>query len=404
MTRFIRRSVFADGAGATLARYLTATVGAVTTHSGTRGVQWRSGRVSARRREWPGAVEYAVEVPELRGPGSPSETVAALVYTGLHAEPEIGERVVLNVSALLRGLGTGGLAFVVAREALPPDTDSPGHIVKARYTPLQQMLLAVDEQDSAHHPVLADADDLGGMPVVVADLHSALPAVVAGVRSEDPDLRVAYVMTDGGALPLAFSRAVAALRAAGWLVGTVTVGQAFGGDLEAVTVHTGLLAARHVLEADITVVIQGPGNVGTGTRWGYSGVAAGEVVNAVDLLAGRPVAALRVSDADPRPRHRGISHHSATAYGRVALRPADLPVPDDRADLVAAAHRLAGVAQAPHRVVGIPTDGLDDALRSSPARLSTMGRGLDEDRIAFVAAAVAGRHAARLVDAGRRVR
>ena len=370
----------------------------MTTHSSTRGVQWRAGRVAERRRDWPGAVEYSVEVPELRGPGAPSETVAALAYTGLLGEPDIGERVVLNVSALLRGLGTGGLAFVVAREALPPDTAAPGHIVKARYTPLQQMLLAVDEQDSAHHALLADADDLDGMPVVVADLHSALPAVIAGVRRERSELRVAYLMTDGGSLPLAFSRTVAGLRDAAWLVGSVTVGQAFGGDLEAVTVHTGLLAARHVLGADVTVVIQGPGNVGTGTRWGYSGVAVGEVVNAVDVLSGRPVGALRVSDADPRPRHRGISHHSTTAYGRVALRPADLPVAGDRADLVDAALRLVDGSRAAHRVVEVDTDGLEDALRSSPVRLSTMGRGLDEDPAAFLSAAVAGRHAARLVD------
>ncbi|KGM08289.1 hypothetical protein N869_10925, partial [Cellulomonas bogoriensis 69B4 = DSM 16987] len=136
--------------------------------------------------------------------------------------------------------------------------------------------------------------------VVVADLHSALPAVVAGVRHRAAALglappRIAYVMTDGGALPVAFSRTVAALREGGLLDVCISVGQAYGGDLEAVTVHTGLLAARHVRGADVAVVIQGPGNLGTGTRWGFSGVAAGEAVNAAATLGGRPVAALRVS-------------------------------------------------------------------------------------------------------------
>ena len=65
------------------------------------------------------------------------------------------------------------------------------------------------------------------------------------------------------------------------------MGQSFGGDLEAVTLHSGLLAARHVLGADLVVVAQGPGNLGTGTRWGFSGVAAGEAVNAVAVLGGR---------------------------------------------------------------------------------------------------------------------
>ncbi len=110
-------------------------------------------------------------------------------------------------------------------------------------------------------------------------------------------------MTDGGALPAWFSRSVATLREQGWLAATVSVGQAFGGDLEAVTLHTGLLAARHVLGADLVVVAQGPGNLGTGTRWGFSGVAAGEAVNAAAVLGGRPVASLRVSGADPRGRH-----------------------------------------------------------------------------------------------------
>src|SRR5262244_1035821 len=96
--------------------------------------------------------------------------------------------------------------------------------------------------------------------------------------------RAAYVMLDGGALPAWFSRTVAGLRDVSWLAGTVTVGQAFGGDLEAVTLHSGLLAARHVLGADLIVVAQGPGNLGTGTRWGFSGVAAGEAVNAAATL------------------------------------------------------------------------------------------------------------------------
>lgn len=363
----------------------------------SRGVQWRTGTIGSRTRQWPGAIEYAVLVPDLHGPDSGVQTVAALAYTGLLGEPEVGERVTLNVGALLRGLGTGGLAFIVARDQLPADQPSDGHIVKARYTPLQQMLFAVDEQDSPHHGVLSDADDLGGMPVVVADLHSALPAVIAGIRLDRPQTRVAYVMTDGGALPIAFSRAVAGLAEAGWLVGTVTVGQAFGGDLEAVSLHTGLLAAERVLGADVTVVIQGPGNVGTGTRWGYSGVAAGDAVNAVATLGGRPVAALRVSDADPRERHRGISHHSSTAYGRVALAAADLPVPGDRPDLLEQALALAESATADHRVVEVDPAGLLEALEAAPVRLSSMGRGLTEDPAGFITSAAAGRHAAALL-------
>lgn len=364
-------------------------------------MQWRAGRVVRQVRSWAGAAELTVT---LEGPpGTTPDDVRALAYTAVTGVPEPGERVLLNASALLRGLGTGGLAFVVARtDVLPPDpVAGPGHIVKARYTPLQQMLLAVDEQDSPHHGVLAEADDLAGLPVVVADLHSALPAVLAGVRLARPGARVAYVMTDGGALPAAFSRAVAGLRDAGWLAASLTVGQAFGGDHEAVTVHTGLLAARHVVGADVVVVAQGPGNVGTGTRWGYSGVACAEALHAAHVLGGRGVASLRVSGADRRERHRGISHHSRTAYGRALLAPAEVPLtrlpdPDLDALVRSQAADLVARARAPLALVEVPADGILEALRGSPVALSTMGRGLEEDPAPFLAAAAAGVHAATL--------
>lgn len=357
-------------------------------------------------------------------------TVRALSYPHLVGEVVPGARVLLNATALLRGLGTGGYALVVARtDALVPDPlPGPGHLVKARYTPLQAMVLGVDDQESPHHDALRDADDLAGLPVVVADLHSALPAVVAGARAHAarlgrPAPRVAYVMTDGGALPAWFSRTVDGLREAGWLGSCITTGQAFGGDLEAVTVHTGLLAARHVARADLVVVAQGPGNLGTGTRWGFSGVAAGEALNAAGVLGGRPVAALRVSGADPRERHHGVSHHSLTAYGRVALAPSDVVVPafapglpgtprdltaepgdgawGALADRVAQQTAQLVAPRGRHRAVPVPAgDDLLDALRGAPVRLSTMGRDLAADPAAFLASAAAGAHAAALVAGG----
>jgi Protein of unknown function (DUF3866) len=381
-------------------------------------ITWRNGTVSRVRREWPGAVELAVDLdapgagpdPGAPDPGTPAPQVRALAYPALTGRPGPGDRVLLNTTALDLGLGTGGYALVVAvPDRLPPDRSGPGHLVKARYTPLQAVVLGADEQDSPHHDTLRAADDVDGMPVVVADLHSALPAVLAGLfhRSElnrpestasGPGRPTAvYVMTDGGALPAWFSRTCAALREAGWLAGTITVGQAFGGDLEAVTLHTGLLAARHVLGADVTVVAQGPGNLGTGTTWGFSGVAAGEAVNAAAALSGRPVASLRVSQADPRERHRGVSHHSLTSYGRVALARADVVVPALPGEFGALVAAQAEPLGQRHALVRVGLDGLDEALGGSPAPLSTMGRGLDQDRAYFLAAAAAGRHAAALL-------
>lgn len=348
--------------------------------------------VVAVRREWPGSVELDVTAGGV--------TMPALAYPALTGRPQVGDRVLLNATALELGLGTGGYALVVAvPERLPADPAGPGHLVKARYTPLQVTVLGADEQGSPHHEALRDADDLGGMPVVVADLHSAVPAVLAALRADMPGVTAAYLMLDGGALPAWFSRTIASLREAGWLAGTVTAGQAFGGDLETVTVHTGLLAARHVLGAQVTVVAQGPGNLGSGTRWGFSGVACGEAVNAVAALGGRPVASLRISEADPRPRHRGISHHSLTSYGRVALARADVAVPELPGEFGKQVTAQAAPLGERHQLVSVPVDGLMEPLAGCPVRLSTMGRGLAEDGAYFLAAAAAGRHAARLLRA-----
>jgi Protein of unknown function (DUF3866) len=367
---------------------------------------WADGTVTSLRARWKGAVELTVA---RRNAGEGSE-VLALAYTDLMAPPTVGDRVLLNVAALERGLGTGGYALVIAVldaegrvTAQPPQP--AGHLVKARYLPLQAMVAGADEQGSVHHELLAEADSIQGMPVIVADLHSALAPILLAIADDRPGTRVVYVMSDQGALPLAFSRSVAELRASGLLAGTVTVGQSFGGDLEAVTLHSGLLAARLALDAEVVVVTQGPGNLGTGTRWGFSGVTAGEAINAAAILGGRPVGTLRISGADPRERHRGVSHHSLTAYGRVALCPADIAVPDLTDDSSPAIAQLAAAVIAEtqqlssrHRLVTVNLAGLRTVLAASPIRLSSMGRGLDDDPAYFLAAAAAGRHGAKLLD------
>ena len=145
-------------------------------------IRWREGVVVRVRRDWPGAVELEVATDD--GP------VRALAYPALTGLPQPGDRILLNVNAVELGLGTGGYALVIAvPDRLPEDAPGPGHLIKARYTPMQACVLGADEQGSPHHDVLRDADDLGGMPVVVADLHSALPAVLAALRAGAPPPR-----------------------------------------------------------------------------------------------------------------------------------------------------------------------------------------------------------------------
>ncbi|MDY5584233.1 MAG: DUF3866 family protein, partial [Arcanobacterium sp.] len=193
---------------------------------------WRDGIVSEIIKSWPGAVEVLVTVTDNH---SASNIVKALAYPEITGEILPGDRVLLTGSAVARGLGTGGYYLIAGiPDRLPSDSELTGHLMKARYTPLQFMVQGVDEQDTEFHELLAEADDLAGLPIVCADLHSALPAIVAGIKAINKKARIAYVMTDGGALPAWFSRTAAELKERNSIIGTITAGQSFGGDLEAV--------------------------------------------------------------------------------------------------------------------------------------------------------------------------
>lgn len=328
-------------------------------------------------------------------------TEKALAYIQLTGGAKPGNEVLLNTTAVRLGLGSGGYHFVIrVRGGEDPDPPERGHLMKLNYTPWQIRVLSVEEEESPHHETLREAADLGGMPVVACSLHSQLGPVAGAIAAATGgQARVAYVMTDGACLPAAFSRLAGSLKEAGLIAGTVTCGQAFGGDLEAVNIYSGLLAARTVLGADIAVAAMGPGIIGTGTRFGFSGLEQGELVNATHALGGRPVACLRASSADPRPRHRGISHHSLTALGRVALASAVVPLPAlEEAQL---RPLLDQVRNAP----GMERHWLEIRDGSTGLRLlgslgievTTMGRGTSEDPLFFLTAAAAGAAAAELL-------
>ncbi|GAB4283697.1 MAG: DUF3866 family protein [Coriobacteriia bacterium] len=322
----------------------------------------------------------------------------AICYPALTGRCSVGDRVVVNTTAVDLGLGTGGAHFVVARGAPGEvhEVASGGHIMKLRYTPLQHDVLAVEEPASPAHDALIAPEDLGGTPVVCCGLHSQVLPVAAAVKERRPDARLAYVMTDEAALPIALSRVAAEMSAAGLIDVTYTCGQAFGGEVEAVTLHSALIAAKVVSGADVIVVSIGPGNVGTTTTFGHTGIAQAEAVNAVAALAGTPVAVLRVSFADARPEHHGLSHHSLTALGRIALAAAEVPVPalsEPHAALLEDALRTGAIFDR-HRRHDVPVPRLPD---TRGIEMRSMGRSPDDDPAFFQAAAAAGHLAADLL-------
>ncbi|MGH9284008.1 MAG: DUF3866 family protein, partial [Acidimicrobiales bacterium] len=307
----------------------------------------------------------------------------------------------VNTTAADLSLGTGGEDFVlwpIGRTS--GGIMSGGHVMKLRYTPVQMDTLVVESQESRHHDALASADSLDGMPVIACSLHSQVAAAAALAKARDPGVRIAYVMTDGGALPLAMSNLVADLTGRGLIDVTLTCGHAFGGDHEAVSVFSALAVARHLAGADAAVVAMGPGVVGTASRLGFSGLEVGPVLDAATALGGTAIACLRASFADPRERHQGLSHHSATALrlacrSRVALALPALGGPDEarlRADLAAAGLDVR------HEVVAVETPDVLDLFAGHGLEVTSMGRPAADDPVLFACGAAAGvLAAARLV-------
>ncbi len=267
------------------------------------------------------AVEITVDIAGVR--------CRAIAYASLVGDVRAGDEVLLNTTAVVKRLGSGGYHFVMANlgEQISGDVEE-GHVMKARYTPVQHTVLSVEEEDSGHRAAIQGFRSLGAMPIVVGQLHSQLaPAAAAVKRLAHPHARVAYIMTDTAALPLSFSRSVHELIRKGLLDTTITVGQAFGGNLEAINIYTGLIAAKQAAQADVAIVCPGPGNAGTGTTFGFSSIEQGQIVNAVNILGGSAIAIARISFSDPRPRHQGLSHHTITSLGTIALTKCVLALP-----------------------------------------------------------------------------
>lgn len=380
---------------------------------------WRRGKVISLGAIWSESVELKVEIKtdanDRCANTDDGKIVKALAYLPIVGMPAVGDIVILSASAVKRGLGTGGYLFVVANAtSLPADSPAqPGHLVKARYTPSQFMVQGVEEQESSYHAKLAQADTIDEMPVICADLHSSLPAIVLGLKAENPACRIAYIMTDGAALPAWFSQLAAKMKNDGMILGTISCGQAFGGELEAVNVYTALLAAKNVWNADVAVVAQGPGNLGTGTKWGFSGTQIGEALNAAGILGGRPVAVLRLSNADLRSRHYGISHHSIRILQDLVTTQCTVPVPS-LAELVTLESdtdnallplgftqnlkkQITVLAQKSNlNLVENDFRVLLPILQQHTNLLKTMGRSYHQEASAFIAAAVAGKYAAKI--------
>ena len=325
--------------------------------------------LSLRRGRVTGILEQHDDLVRLEVDGVP-----CVAYPELTGPIALDDEVLVNAQARDLELGSGGFDVLYANltRGLELPAGQGAHVVKLPYAPAQFAALHAEEGAEL-------AAELDGMPVVCCSLHSQLAAACAGLGE---GVRVAYVQLEGGALPLGLSDTVRTLRQRGLLSSTVSQGACFGGEVECVNVASALAwAAASGHQAVVCAV--GPGIVGTASRLGHGGVAAAAGANFASALGGSPVLAVRVSSADQRERHRGVSHHTRAVVelclGDVRIAwPKGLDAPE---------------WLEPREEVDV--EGWDEACAGLP--LSHMGRGPELEPWFFAAAFAAGRVARGLL-------
>lgn len=320
------------------------------------------------------------------------ETHKAYNYPKMTGSVSIGDEVVLNTTAVELSLGTGGYHFVISNlNNIESDFTPGGHIMKLRYTPFQVKVDSVEEQDSVHHSEISKFKSLDNMPVVVGTLHSMLTPFVASYKRNNPNKKLVYIMTDGAALPIFLSKNVEMLKSKGLVDSTITIGNAFGGDYECINIYTALITAKEIIKADAVFISMGPGIAGTGTKYGFTGIEQGPILDAIKKLGGIPIAIPRISFADKRDRHRGISHHSITVLKEIVNVNVDIPITlyeDDYINIIKEQVKNNGLEEA-HNIVYIENKNAKDDLEYFNLRVKSMGRNYEQDKEFFQAASTA---------------
>jgi uncharacterized protein DUF3866 len=325
----------------------------------------------------------------------------AIADVALVGRTDVADEVIVNVEALDLELGSGGfdVVHVNLTRGLSGEGADGANVMKLNYTSLQHAVMPV-EDEALELPLQR--------PVAVLALHGQLAAVAWAFAQAAPSLRLGYVQTEGGALPGGHSRTVRELRRRGLLAGHMTAGAAFGGDREAITTAGALHHGLRTLGWDAAICGPGPGIVGSRSALGHGGMAALDSAHVSLALGCRTLLVARMSSADDRARHRGISHHTLTVLD-LLLEPVTVALPagmrspvgaDLRAGLGAvfgggsgSSPAIAPEVERPARItrhdwrraaIDLP------AYAASGLPTETMGRGLVQDPLFFGAALAGG--------------
>lgn len=253
----------------------------------------------------------------------------ALNYPLMSGIVNEGDTVIVNTTACTLNLGTGGYHYIIANyRGEKQDLINIGHGMKLKYTPNQINVLFAEETAGPLHKEFQSKLNLDGKPIFVGELHSMLTPICAHLKYRTHGkMKVACIITDHGALPAWMSKSINLLKNKGLLDKVITIGNAFGGDYECVNIYTALQLASNILDMEAIVITMGPGIMGTGTPFGFSGLELGLYLDLCYAKGGDVFYAPRISFKDLRDRHYGISHHFLNIFRDIVQNPIPIILP-----------------------------------------------------------------------------
>lgn len=313
----------------------------------------------------------------------------ALNYTKMTGYLKEGDRVLVNTTACTLNLGTGGYHYIMGNfNHEYSRLECPGHGMKLKYTPNQINVLFSEEQDSPLHEEFHKELNLTGKLVFVGELHSMLVPLCAHIKyCSKEDLKIACIITDHGALPLWISKNIRMLKSKKLLDDVISIGNAFGGDYECVNIYTALQLAANILDVDVIIITMGPGIMGTGTPFGFSGLELGFYLDLCHTQDCISLYTPRISFNDLRNRHYGLSHHYINTFRKIIQNPLPIVLPNMKArrvNFIIEQLRSSDLIKE-HPIIIKDGKKIEESLSKYHLEPMTMGRGFKEDPEFFYA-------------------
>lgn len=238
----------------------------------------------------------------------------AISFKPFTGELKPGDTVLLNITATYLNLGTGGYDYVVAKMengSLDFESEKESHIMKLNYTPFQASFPFLEETQEYRNALKKFENSKSlNTNVFVFSIHSHIYPFVVGVKSAYPDKTIAVIIEDSSGLPVFLSRLLKSCLKESLISAVISCGQAFGADYEAMNLASALIFSSYALNAEITVVAPLFGLKGAGVKFGHSALKLAEALFYAEALNGTGFLMPRVSFAEKRERHYGVSHHT----------------------------------------------------------------------------------------------